>query len=104
MPYIVDSDIALSQPPKGPLVGEIARFAEWARAQGYAQPSRHRQVLLAACFSQWLGHQGIRRGRITAEEAVRYLRCRARRVKRHRGDAAARFRQIPRASCPPLVE
>jgi integrase/recombinase XerD len=89
MPYIVDGDIALSQPPTGPLAAEIARFAEWARAQGYAQPSRHRQVLLAACFSQWLGHQGIRRGRITAEEVVGYLRCRARRVKRHRGDAAS---------------
>ena len=45
MPYIVDGDIALSQPLKGPLAAEIARFAEWARAQGYAQPSRHRQVL-----------------------------------------------------------
>ena len=89
MPYIVDGDIALSQPPKGPLAAEIARFAEWARAQGYAQPSRHRQVLLAACFSQWLGHQGIWRRRITAEHSARYLRCRARRVKLHRGDAAA---------------
>ena len=69
MPYIVDGDIALSQPPRGPLAAEIARFAEWARAQGYARPSRHRQVLLAACFCRWLGHQGIRRRRITAEHA-----------------------------------
>jgi site-specific recombinase XerD len=89
MPYIVDSDIALSQPPRGPLAAEIAGFAGWARAQGYARWSRHRQVLLAACFSQWLGQQAISLRRVSVQHAARYLRSRARRVQIHRGDAAA---------------
>lgn len=89
MPYIVDGDIALSRPAQGPLAGEIEGFAGWARNQGYARCSRYRRVLLAACFSRWLGQQGISRRRVSAQQAGRYLRSRARRVKIHRGDAAA---------------
>lgn len=89
MPYIVDGDIALSQTPKGPLAAQIEGFAGWARDQGYARHSRYRHVLLAACWSRWLGHQAISLRRVSAEHGVRYLRSRARRVKIHRGDAAA---------------
>jgi integrase/recombinase XerD len=89
MPYIVDGDIALSQPPEGPLAAEIDRFAGWARAQGYARQSRHRQVLVAAGFSQWLGRRAISRRCVSAKYAARYLKSRARRVTLHRGDAAA---------------
>ena len=90
MQYIVDGDIALSRPPKGPLAAQIAGFAEWARDQGYARCSRYRQVLLAACFSRWLGQQAIS-GASRLRRACRLGICdrRARRVKLHRGDAAA---------------
>jgi site-specific recombinase XerD len=89
MPYIVHGDIALSQPPTGPVAAQIEGFAGWARDQGYARCSRYRQVLLAADFSRWLRQQRIRVRRVSAEHTARYLRWRVRRVKMHRGDAAA---------------
>src|SRR5205814_10059739 len=89
MPYTVDGDITLSQPPTGPFAAQIEGFAGWARDQGYARASRYRQVLLAACLSRWLGQRAISLRRVSAEHSARYLRSRARRVKIHRGDAAA---------------
>jgi len=89
MKYIIDGDVVLSQPPDGPLSAHIPAFAQWARDQGYALASRYRQVLLAACFSRWLGQQGITSRRVSAEHLARYLRSRARRVQIHRGDTAA---------------
>jgi hypothetical protein len=84
MPFIVDGDITLSHRPTGPLAGQIEGFAGWAREQGYARCSRYRQVLLAACFSRWLGQQTISVRRVSAGHLARYVRSRARRVKIHR--------------------
>jgi len=89
MTCIVDDDVVLSRPLEGPLSGHIAAFARWARDQGCAWASRYRQVLLAACFSRWLGHQTITVRHVAAEHAVRYLRSRARRVQIRRRDRAA---------------
>ncbi|MBI3048134.1 MAG: site-specific integrase [Acidobacteria bacterium] len=89
MKHIVDGDIVLSQPPDAPLAAEIEAFAEWARGQGYARYSRYRKVLLASCFSRWLKKQAIRLRGISCEHTSRYLRSRARRVRRRKGDAAA---------------
>lgn len=89
MKCIVDDDVVLSRPLKGPLSAHIAGFAQWARDQGYARATRYRQVLLAACFSRWLGQHSISVRRVAAEHLVRYLRSRARRIQIHRGDCAA---------------
>ncbi len=89
MKCIVDDDVVLSQPLEGPLSVHIPAFAQRARDRGYAWASRYRQVLLAACFSRWLGRQAITLRRISADHSARYLRSRARRVQIHRGDAAA---------------
>jgi site-specific recombinase XerD len=89
MKCIVNDDVVLSQPLDGPLSAHIPAFAQWARDQGYAWASRYRQVLLAACFSRWLGQQAITIRRVSAEHLTRYLRSRARRVQIHRGDTAA---------------
>ena len=89
MSYIVDGDIRLSQPPTGPLAAQIEGFAKWARDQGYARCSRCLQVRLAACFSRWLGQQATSGRRVSAEHSARYLRSRGRRIKIHRGAAAA---------------
>ena len=89
MKYIVNGDIVLSRPPEGPLATQIGAFAKWASEQGYARYSRYRQVLLAACFSRWLGRQVVRVRRVSSEQPSRYLRSRARRVRLHKGDAAA---------------
>lgn len=73
MKCIVDDDVVLSQPLEGPLSAHIGAFAQWARGQGYAWASRYRQVLLAACYSRWLGQRAISLRRVSAEQAVRYL-------------------------------
>lgn len=89
MKCIVDNDLVLSRPLEGPLAGQIAAFATWAREQGYAWASRYRQVLLAACFSRWLGQRAVSVRRVSAKHQARYLRFRARRVQVRREDATA---------------
>jgi len=93
MRCIVNGDVVLSRPLEGPLSAHIGAFAAWAREQGYALRSRYRQVLLAACFSRWLGQQAVGLRRVSAEQATQYLRSRARRVQVHPGDAPA-LRQL----------
>src|SRR5438445_11078153 len=89
MKYIVDGDVVLSQPLDGPVSAHIPAFAQWARDQGYAWASRYRQVLLAACFSRWLGQQAITIRRVSDEHSARYRRSRARRAQLHRGHTGA---------------
>lgn len=85
----IDSHVVLSQPPQGPLAVHIEPFAKSLREQGYARYSIHRQVLLAAGFSRWLGQQGVAVRRLTTEHVQRYLRSRARQVQLVAGDEAA---------------
>lgn len=59
------------------------------REQGYACYSLHRQVLLAACFSQWLRQREVAVRGITSDHPQQYLRYRARQVRLCRGDSAA---------------
>ena len=89
MKCIVNDDVVLSSPLEGPLSAHIAGFAKWARDEGYSQPSRHRQVLLAACFSRWLGQEAVGVHRITPEHPARYLQFRTSYVQIHQGDGAA---------------
>jgi len=89
MKFIVCGDVVLSRPLEGPLAAQITAFAQCARDQGYARYSRYRLVLLAACFSRWLGQQAVRLHRVSTEHLARYLQSRARRLRVHRGDAAA---------------
>lgn len=89
MKCIVSEDVVLLRPLEGPLSAHIAGFAKWAGDEGYALYSRKRQVLLAACFSRWLGEERVGPGRVTSGHVVRYLRSRARHLKICRGDAAA---------------
>ena len=89
MKCLINDDVVLARAPEGPLAAYLGGFAESRRAQGYVRGSIHRQVLLAACFSQWLKQQGIALRQIRSEYPSRYLRCRARRVRPAPGDAAA---------------
>jgi integrase/recombinase XerD len=89
MKWVVNDDLHLSQPLEGPLAAHIAGFARWASDRGYSQYSRYRQVLLATCFSRWLGQQAVSLRHVSPEHPARYLRSRARRVQVHRGDAPA---------------
>jgi site-specific recombinase XerD len=89
MKCVITDQLVLSRAPEGPLSGYVGPFAEFLSAQGYALKSIHRQVHLAACFSQWLQRQGVALPHITADHATQYLRDRARLLKPHHGDAAA---------------
>jgi len=87
--YIINDQVVLSRPLEGPLAAHIGSFARWVNEQGYAFCSLRRQVLLAACFSHWLGEKDVRVHSVWSEQAVQYLRYRARRVQIHKGDTAA---------------
>ena len=89
MKFLIDNRIVLSQAPKGPLATCIEPFAKSMRQQGYARYSLHRQVLLAACFSEWLRQQEVALRGITSDHPQQYLRYRARQVRPSRGDSAA---------------
>jgi len=87
--FIIDNRIILSRAPEGPLATYLVPFARAMREQGYARYSLYRQVLLAACFSEWLRQRDVALRRITSDHPQQYLRCRARQVRLCRGDAAA---------------
>jgi integrase/recombinase XerD len=89
MKCMVNNDVVLARPLEGPLSTYIAGFAQWTREEGYAFPSRRRKVLLAACFSRWLGQQSVSVQHISSERAARYVQSRARHVQIQREDAAA---------------
>ena len=89
MRYIINDQVVLSRPLEGPLAAHIDSFARWLSEQGYAFCSVRRQVLIAACFSRWLGQKGVREHAVSFNHAVQYLRYRARRVQIHKGDTPA---------------
>src|SRR5437899_12367751 len=89
MSYIVNDQLVMSRPLEGPLAAYIDPFAKWASEQGYAFCSLRRHVLLAACFSRWLGQKDVRVHSVSSEHAMQYLRYRARHVQIHNGDTAA---------------
>ena len=93
MKYIINDQVVLSRPVEGPLAAHIPSFAQWASEQGYARYSVYRRVLLAACFSRWLGRSAVRLRSVSSTYLAQYLRYRARRVQICRGDAAA-LRQL----------
>lgn len=87
--HVINDQVVLSRALEGPLATHIGAFAKSRTAQGYAVDSIHRQVLLAACFSRWLKQQGIALRQLRSDHPSRYLRERARRVRRCQGDGAA---------------
>lgn len=89
MKCIINDHIVLSRPLEGPLAAHITSFAAWVSEQGYAPYSIYRRVLLSACFSRWLGQQGVKVRGVSSEQLAQYLRCRAQRRRICRGDAAA---------------
>ena len=93
MRYIVNSQFALSRSPEGPLADHIVSFAQFLSEQGYGLCSMRNQVLLAACFSRWLGQNEVGVHSICAEQSARYLRYRARYQRPKKGDRAA-FRHL----------
>lgn len=89
MRFIIDNEVVLSRPLEGPLASQVTAFAKWVREQGYAQHPRYRRVLLAACFSRWLGLKAVGVRRVSSEHQAQYLRVRARHVQIQSGDAVA---------------
>jgi integrase/recombinase XerD len=87
--FTINSQVVLSRPPEGPLAGYLGLFAEWLAGQGYSRYSLHRQVWLAAGFSRWLEKNAVGVRGIGSDHPGRYLRYRARHVRRCSGDDAA---------------
>lgn len=89
MKYIINDQVVLSLPLEGPLAEHISPFADWVRTQGYGRWSVHRQVLIAAGFSRWLGQHAVRLCDVSTEQSARYLRERVPQARPRVGDAAA---------------
>ena len=89
MKYYINECIFLLQEPEGPLVAFLEGFARSLRAAGYAACTIHRKVLLAACFSRWLGQREVGLSDLASEHPVQYLDDRARHLRPVCGDAAA---------------
>lgn len=89
MKYLINDEVVLLRAPEGPLAAHIGAFAKARSAQGYAPDSIHRQVLLAARFSDWLQQKRVALRHVSSDHPTRYLRDRARRVRPCAGDAAA---------------
>lgn len=88
MNYLIDSHIALSRRPEGPLARHIVDFAILMRSLAYSLASRKQQVRIAACFSLWLKQNHIGIQDICTDHTIRFLRYRARHVRPWKGDRA----------------
>jgi integrase/recombinase XerD len=87
--YVINDEVVLMRPPKGPVAAYVRPFGTWAGQQGYARPSLRQRVWLAAGFSGWLAEQGLHPRAIGSQHCARYLRCRARRLRIYPGDEVA---------------
>jgi integrase/recombinase XerD len=86
---IIDDQVILSRVPEGPLAAHIGSFVGSLREQGYALSSIRRHVSSNVGFNRWLKQKGIAVHSITPDQAVQYLRYRARRLRIGRSDRGA---------------
>ncbi len=93
MKFVINNQVVLSQPLEGPLATYIPSFTQWVNEQGYAPYTLYRRVLLAACFSRWLGQKDIGLCEVLSKHPKQYLLCRARQRRIGRSDAAS-LRQL----------
>lgn len=89
MKVVISRQVVLSRVPEGPIAPYLGMFAESLDATGYSVKWLHRQVLLGACFSQWLGQKAVAPQDITSDHLTRYLQYRARRLRPRCDDRAA---------------
>lgn len=89
MKYVINDHLVLSREPEGPVAAFLGPFAESLSRQGYTEHYIHRQVMLAACFSRWLGQTDVLARHVTSAHVARYLRLRYRLRRPNRGDRAA---------------
>lgn len=103
MKFIVNNQVVLSQPLEGPLATYIPPFTKWVSEQGYAPYTLYRRVLLAACFSRWLGQKGVRLRGVSSKHPAQYLLCRARQRRIGRSDAASLRQLIDFLRCQKVI-
>jgi integrase/recombinase XerD len=90
--YRVNEQWVLLCMPKegpGPLAPYLRPFARSLSEQGYTRCYLRRQLMLAACFSQWLKRRRVQLRCISSEHPAQYLRCRHRERQAVEGDSAA---------------
>jgi integrase/recombinase XerD len=85
---VIGSNIVQSQAPESPVAAYVGPFAESLLEQGYASPTIHRQVLLAASFCGWLARRQLLLRGMSSDLVPQYLRYRFRLVRPSRGHAA----------------
>lgn len=86
MKFVISNQVVLSRVPEGPITPYLEGFANSLIATGYTAWWIHRQVLLGAGFSQWLGRKAVALQDMTSDHLTRYLQHRARRLRPRRDD------------------
>ena len=81
MKVVISNQVVLSRVPQGPIAPYLGGFADSLSAMGYSAWWIHRQVLLGAGFSQWLGRKAVALQDISSDHLTRYLRHRTRRLR-----------------------
>lgn len=89
MKFVISNQIVLSRVPEGPIAPYLGAFADSLIATGYAAWWIHRQVLLGAGFSQWLGRKAVALQDMTSDHLRRYLQHRARHLRPSHGNRGA---------------
>lgn len=89
MKVVISNQLVLSRVPQGPIAPYLGEFADSLSALGYSAWWIHRQVLLGAGFSQWLGRKAVALQDINSDHLTRYLRHRTRRLRFRPDDRGA---------------
>lgn len=89
MKVVISNQVVLSRVPEGPIAPYLGGFADSLIATGYTAWWIHRQVLLGAGFSQWLGKKEVALQDMTADHLLRYLQYRARHLRPRNDDRGA---------------
>ena len=94
MKVVINNQVVLSRVPQGPIAPYLGGFADSLSAMGYSACWIHRQVLLGAGFSQWLGRKAVALQDISSDHLTRYLRHRTRRLRLRPEDRGALTRLV----------
>jgi hypothetical protein len=74
---------------RGPLATHLRAYAQQLHDQGYAVSSGQSQLRVLGHFNRWLQNKGLAAEQIDSSTLERYVHCRRKSGKSHKGDTAA---------------
>ena len=77
---------------RGPLAAHLSAYAQELFEQGYTVSSGRSQLRMLGQFNRWLQSKGLAAEQIDSSTIERYVRCRRKSGKLHKGDVATLVR------------